>query len=123
MKSVENFLDSLGEEDAKHVKQKCIRGIALVTDYSGSGQPEHAMKRLLAHLANDGTDVKFEDMRASDCDECCREVLCEMCDEASLHRLKQRQIAELKHTRAKFVQVCWVRVHPRTGWWLRAWGL
>jgi hypothetical protein len=78
MRSMENFMAELPVELAQAVDQKLLRGIALITDYSGSGQPEHALKRLCRYAEAKGIPARHECLWSSDISEHCRDVLTTM---------------------------------------------
>jgi hypothetical protein len=78
MKSMENFMAQLPVDLAFAVDEKLLRGVALITDYSGSGQPEHALQRLCRYAVAKGVLAKHECLRASDISEHCRDVLLTM---------------------------------------------
>lgn len=72
------FMEEMPKEYVQAIEEKVKRGVALITDYSGSGQPEHALMRLCQYMEFRDIDVKCECLRACDSSALCRDVLMAM---------------------------------------------
>ena len=75
LKSLEHYLSSMPADEVQALKTKVSFGIAMTTDYSGTGQPEHVLLRLAEWVGTQGLSPSVQRLRCSDIAEHCRRVL------------------------------------------------
>ena len=75
LQSFEDNIKILPKADLQSIMQKLGYGIHLVTDYSGTGQPEAVLQRARSLAAELGVVAKVDCARASDIAAHCRQVL------------------------------------------------
>jgi hypothetical protein len=77
LRCLEGYLESASKEEQASVLQKLNSetGLNLLTDYSGTGQPEHVVHRLAQWASDRGVEVLVRCLRATDFSLVCQKLL------------------------------------------------